>query len=96
MRHMPQDVVYTVRDQHGVWALMTDEAKADLYAAQVHGVRGPDMTREQAEKLVAQSAQVDEAALQRMTDRGQDAWRDVPCATRWVDDLRGGEDAPRD
>lgn len=33
---------------------------------------------------------VDEEALARLTRRGAVAWRDVPNATAWVDDLRGG------
>lgn len=33
---------------------------------------------------------VDEEALARLTRHGAVAWRDVPNATAWVDDLRGG------
>ncbi len=33
---------------------------------------------------------VDEEELVRLTRRGANAWRDVPDATAWVDELRGG------
>ncbi len=33
---------------------------------------------------------LDEAQLKRLTERGAKAWRDVPSASEWVDDLRGG------
>lgn len=52
MRPAADDIVHTVRDAHGAWALFTDEALADGYAGRVHGIRGPDMTREAAERLV--------------------------------------------
>ncbi len=35
---------------------------------------------------------IDEDELARMTRRGAQAWNDVPDATSWVDDLRGGAD----
>jgi len=35
---------------------------------------------------------LDEAQIRRMTERGAKAWRDVPSATSWVDELRGGGD----
>lgn len=52
MQQAATDIVHTVVDELGAWAMLTDEAQADLYAARVHGVRGPDMTRGAAEKLV--------------------------------------------
>ena len=52
MRPAADDIVHTVRDPGGAWALFVDEALADLYAGRVHGIRGPDMTREAAERLV--------------------------------------------
>ncbi len=33
---------------------------------------------------------IDERAFTRMTERGAIAWKDVPNASQWVDDLRGG------
>ena len=30
--------------------------------------------------------------LERLTQRGAKAWRDVPDAGAWIDALRGGED----
>ena len=34
---------------------------------------------------------IDERAFARMTERGAIAWKDVPNASQWVDDLRGGQ-----
>ena len=33
---------------------------------------------------------IDEKAFARMTERGAVAWKDVPNASQWVDELRGG------
>lgn len=35
--------------------------------------------------------QLDEIALRRLKERGAKAWRDVPSAADWVEELRGGE-----
>jgi hypothetical protein len=40
-------------------------------------------------EFVEYSPRVDEEELARMTRRGAQAWRDVPDATAWVDELRG-------
>lgn len=40
-------------------------------------------------EFVEYDAQVDEEAMRRLVSRGDDAWKDVPDATSWVDDLRG-------
>lgn len=32
---------------------------------------------------------IDQAAFQRMTERGRKTWKDIPNATAWVDELRG-------
>jgi len=34
----------------------------------------------------------DHEAFIRMVESGRDAWADVPDASKWVDELRGGED----
>jgi hypothetical protein len=34
---------------------------------------------------------LDEAAIQRMTERGAKAWADVPNATEWVEEMRGNQ-----
>ncbi len=41
-------------------------------------------------EFVEYSTRVDEAELDRLTRRGAAAWKDVPDATAWVDELRGG------
>jgi len=41
-------------------------------------------------EFVEYAPQVDEDELTRLTRRGATAWRDVPDATAWVDELRGG------
>lgn len=40
-------------------------------------------------EFVEHASTVDEDALSRLTRRGAVAWKDVPSATTWVDDLRG-------
>ena len=35
---------------------------------------------------------LDEAQIKRLTERGAKAWKDVPNATSWVDEMRGGGD----
>ena len=40
-------------------------------------------------EFVDYAPQVNEDELARMTRRGALAWRDVPSATDWVDELRG-------
>ncbi len=40
-------------------------------------------------EFVDYKPEFDEAAFGRMTQRGAQAWKDVPNATQWVDDMRG-------
>jgi hypothetical protein len=40
-------------------------------------------------EFVEHASTVDEEALSRLTRRGAAAWKDVPNATAWVDELRG-------
>ena len=42
--------------------------------------------------FVEHDNRLDEKDLERLTQRGAKAWRDVPDAGAWVDDLRGTED----
>lgn len=42
-------------------------------------------------EFVEYAPAVDDDALARLTRRGAAAWRDVPDATAWVDELRGGK-----
>ena len=44
-------------------------------------------------EFVEHASTVDEDALSRLTRRGAVAWKDVPNATTWVDDLRGDKQA---
>lgn len=41
-------------------------------------------------EFVEYAPSVDEDELARLTRRGANAWKDVPNATTWVDELRGG------
>jgi len=41
-------------------------------------------------EFVEYAPRVDESELERLTRRGANAWKDVPDATAWVDELRGG------
>jgi len=43
-------------------------------------------------EFVEYAPSIDEEELARLTRRGAQAWKDVPDATSWVDDLRGGTD----
>ena len=53
------------------------------------------MTREHRNarllEFVEQDSRLDEKDLERLTQRGAKAWRDVPDAGAWVDGLRGGD-----
>ena len=40
-------------------------------------------------EFVEHASTVDEESLLRLTRRGAAAWKDVPNATAWVDELRG-------
>ena len=76
----PADIVQTVIDPSGVWALFADDAKADGYAAHVHGLRGPEMTRAAAERLV-HGDPGEPSRSQRMRDAGftrRPTWRSLP------------------
>jgi hypothetical protein len=41
-------------------------------------------------EFVEHDSKLDEQAMARLTERGAVAWKDVPNASQWVDDLRGG------
>jgi hypothetical protein len=43
-------------------------------------------------EFVEYAPSLDEDELSRLTKRGAQAWKDVPDATAWVDELRGGGD----
>lgn len=49
-----------------------------------------DLRNAQLVEFVEHTTKVDEEELTRMTRRGANAWKDVPDATAWVDELRGG------
>lgn len=76
----PQDIVHTVIDEAGAYAFLPDEAAADIYAARVHGLRGPDMTRAAAERLVHGETS-EPSRSQKMRDAGftrRPSWRSLP------------------
>ena len=43
-------------------------------------------------EFVEYAPSIDEEELARMTKRGAQAWKDIPDATSWVDEMRGGAD----
>ncbi|MGJ7511135.1 hypothetical protein [Variovorax sp. GT1P44] len=43
-------------------------------------------------EFVEYAPSIDEEELARLTKRGAQAWKDIPDATSWVDELRGGTD----
>jgi len=81
------DVMRTVIHRDGSYAMFADETEAANYAVQQRASLGPMMTRQHAAEVVRQTAPV---GLDRMWQAGASAWSDVPNATAWVDDLRGG------
>lgn len=48
-----------------------------------------ELRKAQLVEFVEHASTVDEDALSRLTRRGAAAWKDVPNATAWVDELRG-------
>ena len=55
-----------------------------------YNVLTSDLRNARLIEFVEHTAKVDEDELARMTRRGASAWKDVPDATAWVDELRGG------
>ena len=55
-----------------------------------YNVLTSDLRNARLVEFVEHTAKVDEDELARMTRRGASAWKDVPDATAWVDELRGG------
>lgn len=49
-----------------------------------------DLRNARLVEFVEHATKVDEEELARLTRRGANAWKDVPDATAWVDELRGG------
>jgi hypothetical protein len=49
-----------------------------------------DLRNAQLVEFVEYAPKVDEDELARLNRRGASAWKDVPDATSWVDELRGG------
>lgn len=50
-----------------------------------------DLRNARLVEFVEHANEVDENELARMTRRGANAWKDVPNATAWVEELRGGQ-----
>ena len=49
-----------------------------------------DLRNARLVEFVEYAPRVDEDELARLMRRGANAWKDVPDATAWVDELRGG------
>ena len=81
------DMMRTVIHADGSYAMFSDEAEAANYAVRNHATLDRLMTLEHAAELVKRTAPV---GLERMLQAGASAWADVPNATAWVDDMRGG------
>ena len=86
-------------------ALLVDAAREVLRDEKINRLYKPAMLRISAEynvmtreyrnarllEFVEHENRLDQRELDRLTQRGAKAWRDVPDAGAWVDDLRGNE-----
>lgn len=87
-------------------ALLVDAAREMLRDEKVNRLYKPAMIRIVAEynvvtreyrnarllEFVEHESRVDEKSLDRLTQRGAKAWRDVPDAGTWIDELRGSKE----
>lgn len=77
-------------------SVLREDATNRLYKTAMLRIRAEYnvMTRELRNasliSFVEHSNKIDEAEYRRMTQRGQVAWKDVPDASSWVEELRGG------
>jgi hypothetical protein len=86
--------------------LLVDAAREMLRDEKVNRLYKPAMIRIVAEynvmtreyrnarllEFVEHESRLDEKELDRLTQRGAKAWRDVPDAGAWVDELRGSKE----
>ena len=86
--------------------LLVDASREFLRDEKVNRLYKPAMVRVTAEynvmtreyrlarlvEFVEHDGRLDERDLERLTQRGAKAWRDVPAASAWVDSLRGDAD----
>jgi hypothetical protein len=84
--------------------IKVEAAKDTIRADKLNRLYKPAMVRIKAEynvltreyrnarllELVEHDSKLDAQAMARLTGRGTVAWKDVPNASQWVDDLRGG------
>ncbi|MBB1599820.1 hypothetical protein A9977_07180 [Variovorax sp. UMC13] len=87
-------------------ALLVDAAREMLRDEKINRLYKPAMIRIVAEynvatreyrnarllEFVEHESRFDEKALDRLTQRGAKAWRDVPDAGTWIDELRGSKE----
>ena len=82
-------------------SLLRDDSQNRLYKTAMLRIKADYnvLTRELRNakliEFVEYAPQVNEDELSRMTRRGAAAWRDIPSATDWVDDLRGQDEISR-
>lgn len=64
--------------------------RALLRAEGQQNIKTGDFRNLKLREFVNYKAHYDEAALQRFIEKGREAWADVPDASEWVRDIRGG------
>lgn len=90
---LPNGRTLTVTSERGV---LRDDTVNRLYKLAMLRIKAEYnvLTRELRNahlvEFVEHASTVDEDALLRLTRRGAAAWKDIPNATAWVDELRGG------
>jgi hypothetical protein len=78
--------------------LLRDEKVNRLYKMAMlrvraqYNVRTRELRDARLVEFVEYAPSIDEEELARLTKRGALAWKDVPDATSWVDEMRGGAD----
>lgn len=86
--------------------LVVETSRETIRADKINRLFKPSMVRIKAEynvstreyrnarllEFVEYDNKLDESAMARLTERGAIAWKDVPNATQWVEELRGGTD----
>ena len=92
---LPDGTTLTVTTERD---LLRDDKENRLYKRATLRVRAQynvltkELRNARLVEFVEYAPRYDEAEIARLTRRGAQAWKDVPDAVAWVEDLRGGEE----